>query len=231
MRKEHEPWNRGGCGSCHLCFARLPLGAGIFRRGDEPLRRRPRPSIITSDSHTGNHTASGRAVVSKPNLHGTMLDRTWRLGPPSRTPVSALPSTTHTELQHCITTRGVSWLKSVSRPHLNCPVPYAAPTRNDVQTKVFVSVVCGLNAASLGPSAFPSFVSPLSSLYSPHAWVVVIPVVDLHPRFSTGSQPQFIRRLLLVASDRPPFSITRTLHLREAFLTFKLLSRFQLGQS
>ncbi|KAH8762170.1 hypothetical protein F5883DRAFT_561912 [Diaporthe sp. PMI_573] len=86
MRKEHEPWNRGGCGSCHLCFARLPLGAGIFRRGDEPLRRRPRPSIITSDSRTDNHTASGRAVVSKPNLHGTMLDRTWRLGPPSRTP-------------------------------------------------------------------------------------------------------------------------------------------------
>jgi hypothetical protein len=30
--REHEPWNRGSCGSCHLCFARLPLGAGITRR-------------------------------------------------------------------------------------------------------------------------------------------------------------------------------------------------------
>lgn len=34
----------------------------------------------------------------------------------------------------------------------------------------------------------------------------------------------------LVASDRENFSITRTLRLREAFSTFKLLSLFQLGQ-
>lgn len=47
MRKEHEPWNRGGCGSCHLCFARLPLGAGIFRRGDEPLPRRPQAQHLS----------------------------------------------------------------------------------------------------------------------------------------------------------------------------------------
>lgn len=80
MRKEHEPWNRGRCGSCHLCFAGLPLGAGIFRRGDEPLPRRPRPSIYHIRLHADNHTfiRTCRLVTHhtlpsfrKPNLHGT----------------------------------------------------------------------------------------------------------------------------------------------------------------
>lgn len=43
--------------------------------------------------------------------------------------MSALPSIAHAEFQRCITTRGVSWLQSVSRPHLKCPVPYARTNR------------------------------------------------------------------------------------------------------
>lgn len=153
-----------------------------------------------------------------------MPARTWRLAlsPSVATPdnasrthqrVSALPSVGHPELlQYCIMTRGVSWLKSVSRRHLNCPIPYAAPTGNDVQTKVFVSVVCGFNAASLGPSRL--FSIRLSSVWSilSAAWVVVNPVVDLLPSdVQHRLAPQSIRRFLLVAFDRVHFSITRAL--------------------
>lgn len=105
------------------------------------------------------------------------------------------------------TTSGVSWLKSVSRRHLNYPVPYAAHQQETTfrRKSSFPSSVGSMQSRLANPAFLP-FVSALSGLSSPHACVVVNPVVDLLPsEVQHRLAPQSIGRCLPVASDRVHF--------------------------
>lgn len=180
MRKEHEPWNRGGPRELPPLFRKAaPWCRDLQTGGRTTAETPPGPASITSDSILTIIQPSGHAVLRHTTQYrrsvNLILTGTCRLAPGASLPplqqpdnserASALPYTGHTGLlQSCIKTRGVSWLKVYRVDILIVPSHMPHPIGNDVQTKVFVSVVCGLNAGSLGPSRL--FFFRLSSVWS-----------------------------------------------------------------